>query len=341
MTNRLELNWKVDGFVDEQRYYCSETPIDPENLPVPKAVLAGNVRTHIDSDCVAGKKYYLRVGAVKNNVEKLSDEKSMLFGKEWTPQNLSTPAKVWLDETTIVSSGGVATNWNNLNTGANINFSQATPSYRPSLISNAINGKSAIRFDGVDDYLIASTTDAGALFRNVSGSFILCIMKKISTPASLGWVFSAAISTGDGVRVSTRFDTDGRLSSGTRRLDADSGDVIYDTINTNEYLISGVNIDYTGNTQSIYKNATLSSSGSISASGGNSADSQGYNNRLTIGARTLLGRYTNVEIACLIVCSYAISSAERQKLEGWAAHKYGLTASLPADHPYKTLIPTI
>ncbi|MBI1453695.1 hypothetical protein IL972_17540, partial [Acinetobacter sp. FL51] len=49
LTNRLELNWKLDGFVDEQRYYCSETPIDPENLPVPKAVLAGDVRTYVDT----------------------------------------------------------------------------------------------------------------------------------------------------------------------------------------------------------------------------------------------------------------------------------------------------
>ena len=341
MTNRLELNWSLDGFVDEQRYYCSETPIDIENLPVPKAIFAGDVRTHIDSDCVAGKKYYLRIGAVKNNLEKMSDEKSMLFGKEWTPQNLSIAAKVWLDDTTIVASGSVATNWNNINTGANINFSQATQSYRPSLISNAINGKNALRFDGVDDYLISSTTEAGALFRNVNGAFILCIMKKISTPSELGWVFSAPISTGDGVRVSTRFDADGRFSSGTRRLDTDAGNVIYDTINTGQYLISGIDINYTSNVQSVYKNGTLSSSGVISASGGNSADSQGYNNRLTIGARTLLTGRTNVEIACLIVCSYAVTNTDRQKLEGWAAHKYGLTQNLPADHPYKILVPTI
>ena len=38
MTNRLELSWKLDGFIGEQRYYCSETPIDVNNLPVPKAI---------------------------------------------------------------------------------------------------------------------------------------------------------------------------------------------------------------------------------------------------------------------------------------------------------------
>lgn len=72
MTNRLELNWKLDGFVDEQRYYCSETPIDPLNLPVPKAVLAGDVRTHADTAVEVGKTYYVAVGSVKNGVEKLS-----------------------------------------------------------------------------------------------------------------------------------------------------------------------------------------------------------------------------------------------------------------------------
>ncbi|MGE8542277.1 MAG: discoidin domain-containing protein [Acinetobacter sp.] len=74
MTSRIELNWKLDGFVDEQRYYCSETPIDSENLPVAKVVLAGDVRTHVDSDIEVGKTYFVRIGSVKNGIEKISDE---------------------------------------------------------------------------------------------------------------------------------------------------------------------------------------------------------------------------------------------------------------------------
>ena len=74
MTNRFELNWKLDGFVDEQRYYCSETPIDIENLPVPKAVLAGDARTYIDTDIEVNKTYYVRVGSVRAGIEKLSAE---------------------------------------------------------------------------------------------------------------------------------------------------------------------------------------------------------------------------------------------------------------------------
>ncbi|ASN69682.1 putative tail protein [uncultured Caudovirales phage] len=80
MTNRLELNWKLDGFVDEQRYYCSETHIDLNNLPTPKTVLAGDLRTYTDTDVDVGKTYYVRVGSVKNSVEKISNEKSIFVG---------------------------------------------------------------------------------------------------------------------------------------------------------------------------------------------------------------------------------------------------------------------
>lgn len=82
MTNRLELNWKLDGFVDEQRYYCSEVPINPENVPVPRAILAGDVRTYIDTAIEVGKTYYVAVGAVKGGVEKVSQELEIFAGSD-------------------------------------------------------------------------------------------------------------------------------------------------------------------------------------------------------------------------------------------------------------------
>lgn len=74
MTNRLELNWKLDGFVDEQRYYCSETPINTNTPPAIKTVLAGDIRTHIDTSIAPQQRYYTMIGSVKNGVEKFSGE---------------------------------------------------------------------------------------------------------------------------------------------------------------------------------------------------------------------------------------------------------------------------
>ena len=43
---------------------------------------------------------------------------------------------------------------------------------------------------------------------------------------------------------------------------------------------------------------------------------------------------------CEIIClSAAPSTADRQKLEGYLAHKWGFSASLPSDHPYKSAPP--
>ena len=72
-TNRLELNWSLDGFIDEQRYYCSETPIDLLNLPPPKAILDSDVLAYIDTDIDADKTYYVCVSSLRNGIEKVSD----------------------------------------------------------------------------------------------------------------------------------------------------------------------------------------------------------------------------------------------------------------------------
>ena len=80
MTNRIELNWKLDGFVDEQRYYCSETPINNEYLPTPKDVLDGDVRAYVDTAIEVDKTYYVCIGSVRNGVEKLSEDLEISTG---------------------------------------------------------------------------------------------------------------------------------------------------------------------------------------------------------------------------------------------------------------------
>ena len=52
-------------------------------------------------------------------------------------------------------------------------------------------------------------------------------------------------------------------------------------------------------------------------------------------APTHLGR-----IAEVVATSGALSTEDRQKLEGYLAHKWGLTASLPANHPYSSAPPS-
>ena len=50
-------------------------------------------------------------------------------------------------------------------------------------------------------------------------------------------------------------------------------------------------------------------------------------------------RFLDGDIAELIVYNSALQSSHRETLEGYLAHKWDLTANLPADHPYKNNAP--
>jgi hypothetical protein len=72
--------------------------------------------------------------------------------------------------------------------------------------------------------------------------------------------------------------------------------------------------------------------------GSTGADAPGGN--LTIGAGINGGdRWLNGDLGELIITRTALSAAERQRLEGYAAHKWGLAANLPGGHPYQSVPP--
>jgi hypothetical protein len=57
---------------------------------------------------------------------------------------------------------------------------------------------------------------------------------------------------------------------------------------------------------------------------------------LTIGAGVAgADRWLQGDLGELVITRTALSLAERQRLEGYAAHKWGLAANLPGDHPYR------
>ncbi len=74
MTNRIELAWDLDGFVQEQRYYCSLTTIDINSPPNPKVILGAEVRSYTDLDVTLEQVLHVRVSSIKNGTEKFSDE---------------------------------------------------------------------------------------------------------------------------------------------------------------------------------------------------------------------------------------------------------------------------
>jgi hypothetical protein len=62
-------------------------------------------------------------------------------------------------------------------------------------------------------------------------------------------------------------------------------------------------------------------------------------NQLSIGYKANGGVYTNGNEYEIIMFNSAISTSQRQTIEGYLAQKWGLTAGLPAGHPYKSSFP--
>jgi len=80
-------------------------------------------------------------------------------GAAWTPAQLSGLA-LWLDAadaSTITLNGSTVSQWND-KSGNGRNASQATAANQPTRTLNGLGGRTVITFDGVDDFLNATLT---------------------------------------------------------------------------------------------------------------------------------------------------------------------------------------
>jgi len=256
----------------------------------------------------------------------------------WNPTFIKTA--LWLDAadaSTITESGGSVSQWND-KSGNNFNASQGTSAERPTYVTNAVGNKNALLFDGVDDFVVVAHNnllnmqlDPSAVFcvykQDVNGTGFRLFQKDdgvgtfadslfgspqnfTSVAAAYGDSYSPAYTPGD-VAIQS-FTWDGSLI--TNWLDgtlATPGTVFNGTI-------VGGSIDTTNTPAASTDDLYIAKRNNPGSSEGNF---QGY-------------------ICEIIFSNLNLSTIERQKVEGYLAHKWGLTANLPADHPYKTVEPT-
>lgn len=330
MTNRLELNWKLDGFVDEQRYYCSETPIDPENLPVPKTVFAGDVRACVDTDIEIGKTYYVRVGSVKNNIEKISDE-SVVLTELWNPSSIFETPKIYLDDKKMQDEL-----WES-NTNASFSFYQNAGVTKPILVANAINNLPALHFSGSHG-LVANLETTKSFAKSKKSIYVFTVTKLIAT----NWQYRRLFS----ITGSQYYADWGRfgLLNGHAYFSAQywtsattSTNAVLEAnhFTSNDYEMILTHLDFDAGLLKTYKNGDVINSVAVGLSETSPTVDQTY--PMTIGCQltTSFNQHTNAEIACLVVNDEAITAEEISKIFGWAAHKYGLTDKLDILHPYK------
>jgi len=246
----------------------------------------------------------------------------------WDPSLITTA--LWLDAadaSTVTTVSGAVSQWND-KSGNGRNATQATPGNRPAYTTAGLNSRNVITFDGADDWVGL----ASSIFSN---------------QLSFSWY---AVAT----RTSTA--TQALL---TERFDSNNAMVGYIAVDTTSILnraggtSSSVIIEQTENTSFPTNSAQILESvqaptlGTAFRNGTSVATNSSTKASLAFRRLVIGGSHDSTAdinatqqfwtgYAAEIVISLSTHSTDtRQRIEGYLAHKWGLTANLPNDHPYK------
>jgi hypothetical protein len=251
----------------------------------------------------------------------------------WNPSYLGSGVSLWLDASdlnTVILNGPSVSQWDDKSI-AGRDVSQNVGSLQPLYVSQGLNGQPTVSFDGINDYLEA-TSVATTVAGNDTPFSVLAVVNY-----SVRGVVQRAVNFGSTTDTSifhTVFglDTTGRQVVQRRSAGGSLVAQIATGSIAGENRIIGSVFD--GTNVSIYLDGTLTRTGVL--------DTEIFSpNTFTIGAfkRTFISDYSQMNMSELLLVSSTISDTDRQKLEGYLAHKWGLVANLPINHPYKNSAP--
>lgn len=247
-------------------------------------------------------------------------------GGAWTPAAISL--SLWLDANdagTVSEDSGAVSQWDD-KSGNSYNFSQPSSSAQPSI--ETLGGKNVVSFDGVSEYLSIDES----LFYALSEHTTVAVIYVDSGSSGDYWLAEGSSTNNTPVYGPGRTD-------GWPFMRNNVGGTVLDSPTDAPYSDSTWKIwGYEETTEEFHKfvNAPLTPSASHSHSRGTlTLDTT------SLGALVRLSAALHTPIKIAEVVTYSgTSNTDRQKLEGYLAHKWGLQANLPVDHPYKTEAPT-
>jgi hypothetical protein len=249
----------------------------------------------------------------------------------WTPA--ATTTALWLDAadaSTVTTVSGNVSQWND-KSGNGRNVTQGTAGSRPAYTSAGLNGLNVLTFDGTADSL--SNTSA-ALQRNVGGSTIWAVARPGSNTAFSKFIVQT-ITTAPATRAVLLYDASTGFITGGRRQTADTFQGTTATAYSSSAKILCGQFDYTNAALTAFENGTQTATRSFQTSGSTPNDAGG----LFVGSNNLSATYWN-GIICEIIFTHSVPSQSlREQVEGYLAHKWGLTGGLPGAHPFLTFPP--
>lgn len=268
----------------------------------------------------------------------------------WTPADLAD-LFAWYkaDAITGLSDGDPVSTWSD-SSGGGYNLTQ-TSTARPLYQTNTLNGLPVVEFDGTDDYLAASTAANWKFLHDSTGSSLFIVLKA-GTSADPNAAY-AALGTHGGtttdVGINVLYDDRSSLSRNDRILSlVNNGSGSFFVLNVSSDDAFDANTYGVVSVVSDPANATLADRSSIYVNGGTaitnnsssgSASTSNPSYALHVGSQGNGNSKLSGGIAELVICDAVLSSTDREKVEGYLAHKWGIESNLPSTHPYRYSAP--
>lgn len=272
----------------------------------------------------------------------------------WNPSMISTA--LWLDandSATVIQSGGAVTSWRDKSGNGRNATADGNPTYNATGMSTS---KPAVQLDGTGDgfvssitgigsfnaldvYMVTQTTaaaaadfDSGFFWSYGNGGSALGPYPAFSGLTLQSFTGFLAGETIMFVNDSATF-AQGRVASSTYVRAANTAQILNSKTST-----AGISLLSNGSAVTL----DLSNQITTSTTAAPSAKAYTADNNFNIGFVRSNGTLIYgpaIKFAEVIVSSTLLSTLDRQKTEGYLAHKWGLGANLPVGHPYKTVGP--
>ncbi|MFO0390925.1 MAG: beta strand repeat-containing protein [Planctomycetota bacterium] len=261
-----------------------------------------------------------------------------LSAVQWSP--LAIAPALWLDAAdpaTIILATGVS-EWRD-KSGNGRHFTQPTPASQPAYSASSFFGQPGLTFDGTND--IMNLTGINPIIANQTHG-VYWVFRRLGNGVgndAYRPVIGLRHVNGTSDIGALHYVKNGNLLGASYPYFFTPGTFAYDLSSGNAYgNAEGHVMAFQANATSaatgwqVHRNGTLE--GTTSGIAAPNASVDGY----TLGAQINPLRYSNVIVAEVLLVVNT-DQATRQRIEGYLAWKWGLTANLPAGHPFKSAPP--
>lgn len=236
----------------------------------------------------------------------------------WTPTAFGSNLKIWhkADALTL-NDGDPVSSWTD-SSGNGKHAVNATTDEQPTFQTNEVNGLPVVRSDGSNDML--TITGHG-----ITKPYTLAVVLKVNegSPSNGDRLF--AMNSGNNFVCIGGTGVNDYIMAGGSNLQYSTN-----TLDTNAH-IHVFSFASTGNSTGSFDGAAVVGDAGTTATGDNAA----------YFSTTLKTNFLGADMCEALAVNGTVSAADIARLQGYLAHKWGLTANLPANHLYKTAAPRV